>query len=63
MGGAGFVGVLRCAQDDSKNLEATARATARARTTAKAKDGGFWLKRDDRYGWDRLRRGPSLRSG
>ena len=47
MGGAGFVGVLRCAQDDSKNLEARARARARAtatataRTTAKVKDGGF----------------------
>ena len=32
MDGAGFVGVLRCAQDDSKNLEATAtEATATAK--------------------------------
>ena len=37
MGGAGFVGVLRCAQDESKNLEARARARARARAKTKTK--------------------------
>jgi hypothetical protein len=40
LGGTGFVGVLRCAQDDSKNSEATATATATAKGNGKCEMRG-----------------------